>query len=317
MSSILAMLMGIFTIVELNCENLFDCRHDSLKEDTEYLPNSYRHWTHYKYWEKLNHISQTIIACGENNDMFDLPDLVALTEVENDSVLFDLTKRSILRQARYEYIMTNSPDPRGIDVALLYCPFTFKVIKHYPIRVKPPKRQKPTRDILYVKGLTIANDTLHVFVVHAPSRSGGIKETQPYRIHVVTRLIQSVDSILADIPSAKILIAGDFNDTEGDKSIKKITHYGLYDLTTHFKTYNNAKGTYRFKGIWQNLDHIFGTRPIWENKIEAILGDFKFLLKNDTKYGGIKPYRSYNGMRYQNGYSDHLPLIFRFSISSN
>lgn len=317
MNSLLALLMGIFTIVELNCENLFDCHHDSLKEDTEYLPNSYRHWTHYRYWEKLNHIGQTIIACGENSNNFELPDLVALTEVENDSVLFDLTKRSILRQARYEYIMTDSPDVRGIDVALLYSPFTFKVIEHYPIRVKPPKRQKPTRDILYVKGLTIADDTLHVFVVHAPSRSGGVKETQPYRMHVATRLIQSIDSILVDIPSAKILIAGDFNDTESDKSIKKITDYGLYDLTKHLKTYNGAKGTYRFQGIWQNLDHIFGTRPIGETKIEAILGDFKFLLEKDTKYGGIRPYRSYVGMRYQNGYSDHLPLIVRFSINSH
>ena len=314
MGSILALLMGIFTIVELNCENLFDCRHDSLKEDTEYLPDSYHHWTHYRYWSKLNHIGQTIIACGEYNNKFELPDLVALTEVENDSVLIDLTQRSILRRARYEYIMTDSPDVRGLDVALLYSPFTFKAITHYPIRIHPPIHQKPTRDILYVKGLTIANDTLHVFVVHAPSRSGGAKETQPYRMHVVTRLLQAVDSILTDSPTAKILIAGDFNDTEYDKSIKKITACGLYELSEQFKTYNGVMGTYRFHGLWQNLDHIFGTRTIGETKIEARLGDFNFLLIEDTKYGGVKPYRNYIGMRYQNGYSDHLPLIVRFSI---
>lgn len=79
MCSLLALLMGIFTMVELNCENLFDCRHDSLKEDTEYLPTSYRHWTPYRYWTKLNHIGQEIIACGEYRGRFEIPDLVALT----------------------------------------------------------------------------------------------------------------------------------------------------------------------------------------------------------------------------------------------
>lgn len=316
MGTALALLMGIFTVVELNCENLFDCRHDSLKEDTEYLPDSYRHWTHYRYWTKLNHIGQEIIACGEYDNKFEVPDLVALTEVENDSVLFDLTRRSILRQARYEYIMTDSPDIRGIDVALLYSPFTFKPISHYPIRINPQKRQKPTRDILYVKGQTITNDTLHVFVVHAPSRSSGVKETQPYRIHVATRLLQSVDSILSTSSSAKILIAGDFNDTERDKSIKTIKGHGLYELSDQLQTHNGARGTYRFRGIWQNLDHIFGTRSMWDAKIDAWLGDFKFLLVADPKYGGTQPHRNYIGMRYQNGYSDHLPLIVRFVMES-
>lgn len=86
-------------------------------------------------------------------------------------------------------------------------------------------------------------------------------------------------------------------------------------MTDQYKTYNGAKGTYRFHGIWQNLDHIFGTRQIDETKIESRLGDFDFLLVEDTKYGGITPYRNYIGMRCQNGYSDHLPLIVRFKLA--
>ena len=240
MCSLLALLMGIFTMVELNCENLFDCRHDSLKEDTEYLPTSYRHWTPYRYWTKLNHIGQEIIACGEYRGRFEIPDLVALTEVENDSVLFDLTRRSILRQARYEYVMTSSPDVRGIDVALLYSPFTFKLLDSYAIRIEPMKGMKPTRDILYAKGLTIADDTLHVFVVHAPSRSGGEKETLPHRMCVAAKLLESTDSVLAISPSARILIAGDFNDTEKDRSVKKIVEHGLVELSTQLHTANCA-----------------------------------------------------------------------------
>ena len=103
------------TLVELNCENLFDCHHDSLKQDTEWLPASVRKWTPSRYWRKVNSIGQVILSCQEEG----VPDLVALVEVENDSVLFDLTRRSLLRHAGYEYLMTQSPDVRGIDVIII------------------------------------------------------------------------------------------------------------------------------------------------------------------------------------------------------
>ena len=91
------------------------------------MPDSPRHWTRTKYWQKLNRIGQAIIACGEIAAVGRLPDIVGLCEVENDSVLFDLTRRSLLRKARYEYVMTSSNDARGIDVALLYSPFSFRL----------------------------------------------------------------------------------------------------------------------------------------------------------------------------------------------
>ena len=119
MTTLGTLLVSLFTLVQLNCENLFDCRHDSLKDDHEFLPEAYRRWTPSRYWKKLNRIGQEIVACGGEGKQWRLPDLVALCEVENDSVLRDLTHRSLLRTARYEYVMTNSPDVRGIDVALL------------------------------------------------------------------------------------------------------------------------------------------------------------------------------------------------------
>ena len=171
-------------MVELNCENLFDTRHDSLKEDKEWTAESERHWTQRRYWRKLNSIGQEIIACGEDSTGWRLPDLVALCEVENDSCMHDLTKRSLLRKARYEYVMTESNDRRGIDVALLYCPTTFRLIGSGSIRVVPLKGMRPTRDILYAKGMTVNGDTLHVFVVHAPSRYGGERATRKHRVRV-------------------------------------------------------------------------------------------------------------------------------------
>ena len=100
------LLTGFLTLVELNCENMFDCQHDSLKDDTEWMPEGKRKWTPARYWRKLNNIGQEILSCQQDG----VPDLVALVEVENDSVLFDLTKRSLLRRAGYEYLMTESSD---------------------------------------------------------------------------------------------------------------------------------------------------------------------------------------------------------------
>ena len=90
------------TVVEYNVENLFDCTHDTLKNDIEFTPDGTRHWSHYRYWQKLNHIGQAILSCGEDSGKWALPDIVALCEVENDTVMYDLTRRSLLRKAHYD-----------------------------------------------------------------------------------------------------------------------------------------------------------------------------------------------------------------------
>lgn len=129
------LLSGLLTFVELNCENLFDTKHDSLKNDLAFTPDGSYHWTRTRYWNKLNHIAKELIALGEHEHQeWRIPDLVALCEVENDTVLTDLTKRSLLRRAGYEYLMTSSPDERGIDVALMYIPSSFSPLRSYPIR---------------------------------------------------------------------------------------------------------------------------------------------------------------------------------------
>ena len=298
------------TFVELNCENLFDYRHDEGKDDTEYLPEATRHWTKKRYWRKLNNIAQEILSCSEDG----IPDLIALCEVENDSALHDLTKRSLLRNAGYEYLMTSSPDFRGIDVALLYSPFSFAPIRSCPIRVTPIEGMRPTRDLLYVCGETSSGDTLHVFVAHLPSRFGGERYSRPFRQTAAERLCQSIDSIYAISPEAKLLIAGDFNDGPDGPVLQQICQHGLYNLTKDAHGANDVKGTYRYKGEWESIDHILGSPHIY-NKVEtARIHSPKFLLEDERIYGGFKPRRTYNGMRYQPGYSDHLPLVVRLLL---
>ena len=299
------LLASWLTLVELNCENLFDCQHDSLKQDTEWLPASVRNWTPARYWRKMNSIGQEILSCQDDG----IPDFVALVEVENDSVIFDLTRRSLLRHAGYEYLMTQSPDVRGIDVALLYQPMTFRPLCCDYLEVEPLEGMRPTRDVLYVQGETSERDTLHVFVVHAPSRFGGEHPTRSNRRVVMERIMQVVRELPED---AKVIIAGDFNDYADSPSLQYLEQHGLINVTREARGSNGAQGTYRYQGEWESIDHVLVSRVLRDFVMESFINDAPFLLEEDKKYGGVKPLRTYNGYRYQRGFSDHLPLVVRF-----
>lgn len=303
------LLSSFLTLVELNCENLFDTQHDVGKEDTEFLPDGSRHWTATKYWGKINRIGQEILSCSE-----ELPDLVALVEVENDSVLRDLTRRSLLRHAGYQYLMTESPDVRGVDVALLYQPAKFRLFCYDYIDIPLLEGMRPTRDILYVKGSCASGDTIHVFVVHSPSRYGGERISRPNRLQVVKQLLKYISHIGIH---AHMIITGDFNDYCDSPALKELYSMGLQNITCDASGKNGARGTYRYRGEWHSLDHIL-VSPLLYNKVDAAyINDAPFLLEDDPQYGGKRPFRTFLGYRYQSGYSDHLPLVARFKWYSN
>lgn len=309
----IALLLFIFTIVEYNVENLFDTMHDEGKQDEEFLPNSSYHWTQYRYWRKLDHISQALVSCTDTT-LGHLPDIAVLTEVENDTVMRDLTRRSPLRNARYEYIMTNSPDQRGIDVALLYSPFAFRLLNNHSIRINPPKGHRPTRDILYASGIIMSGDTLHIIAVHAPSRAGGEAQSRPYRLLVAKKICDVVDSINRVSQRPLIAIAGDFNDYSTDASLKTIVEHQLKEVSEKVIGRNGARGTYRFHGEWGSLDHILCNDRLTEHLKRCRINDAPILLEEDKKYGGVKPHRTFLGPRYLGGFSDHLPLFAVFSF---
>lgn len=298
-----------FRVLFWNTENLFHPSDEPKKNDNEFLPDATRHWTYYRYRDKLNKVAKTIVASGNEN----VPDLVGLCEVENDSCLIDLVKHSPLREAGYRYVMTDSPDQRGIDVALLYQRGSFKLLQSQSIRI--PHRQikkAPTRDILHVVGKVISGDSLDVFVCHMPSRSGGQAKSEPYRMFTAKILKEKVDSVMKVRQCPHLIIMGDFNDYPMDKSIRKVlcSEKNLRNLMKDKK-----EGTYRYRGEWGILDQFIVSDTMLKkkghirtSKDEVHILRHDFLLEEDERYGGDKPYRTYNGMKYQGGYSDHLPI---------
>lgn len=313
-----------FRIMFYNVENLFDYKNDSLKNDNEFLPQSVRAWTAAKFYKKVNNIAKVIIASSYDY----LPDLVGLCEVENNFVVNTLVKNSPLREAEYRYVMTNSPDKRGIDVALLYQRATFKLIGSNSIRIpNETVKREPTRDILHVTGRILSGDSLDVFVTHFPSRSFGKSKSEPYRMFVAGVLKKYVDSIVVVREKPNVIIMGDFNDYSSDNSLKKILKAEeIKDSISSRHLYNmmigKKGGTYKYKGIWGTLDQFVvsgamlrGNNKISTSPIKAVIADYPFILMKDEQYGGEKPFRTYWGMRYQGGYSDHLPIYIDFIIS--
>ena len=318
-----------FRVMFWNVENLFDTKDDAQKSDEEFLPDATRHWTPSRYHDKLKKLAKTIVASGEER----VPDLVGLCEVENDSCLRDLTRRSPLREAGYRYVMTHSPDKRGIDVALLYQRGSFKLIRQESIRIPHRQaRREPTRDILYVSGRILSGDTLDVMVCHFPSRGGGEAKTEPYRLLVAEVLRRTADSLMQVRQHPYLIIMGDFNDYPSNKSLRKVL-CGKGDLVNLME--GMKKGTYRYRAEWGIFDQFIVSRNMQAKNKNAFTKNkyakakkenasvfvknvqilrHPFLLEEDDKYGGQKPFRTYNGMKYMGGYSDHLPIALDLLI---
>lgn len=319
-----------FRVVSYNVENLFDTRHDTLKNDYEFLPESVRHWNYSKYKKKLDDIGRTLIAVGG----WTPPAIVALCEVENDSVLRDLTHYSVLREAGYRYIMTHSQDERGIDVAMLYQRGLFKLLSSQSITITPPRSSdRPTRDILHASGLLLNGDTLDILIAHFPSRSGGAKESEPYRLQTARRLKQTADSLICLRRYPQLLIMGDFNDYPTNRSVKHIlqaespipdtTLYSnrLYHLLARKSKEQKNYGSYKYQGEWRLLDHLIvsgnllkADAPLITSEARADVARQPFLLVPDKKFGGVQPFRTYIGPRYKGGISDHLPVWAEFRL---
>jgi len=297
-----------------NTENLFDCKHDSMKNDQDFLPESLYHWTYTRYKTKLNHLAKVITAVGE----WQVPALVGLCEVENDSVINDLIHHSPLNNLAYRYVMTHSSDARGIDVALLYQRDQFKLLSFKAHRV-PLKR--PTRDILHVTGQVMNHDTLDVFVCHFPSRLGGEDQSNPWRVAAAKVLKEKADSVLAIRQHPFVIIMGDFNDYPDNESLfKTLAAKSPSDTTSRFVNLmypmleDKDHGSHKFQGEWGVLDQIIVNRSFFKstriqvNESKANVFRAPFLLEEDKTYGGERPLRTFLGPRYLGGYSDHLPV---------
>ena len=309
------------TVVSYNVENLFHPKHDTVcidsttfieKDDYEWTPDGERRWSYTRYYRKVENIARVLTNIGE----WDGVDIVGLQEVENALCLKRLCYT--LRPGEYDFVHYESPDPRGIDVALIYKKSRVDTLNSKPLPIPSPQGRESreeklvTRDILYVCVRVDKRDTLHLFVCHLPSQRGGAAESEWKRTAVKEILQRSIDSVYALHPAAKIIVMGDMN-SEPKEDLDGLRNRMVVESQ---KSKVESHGTHKFHGRWSCLDQFY-TSPALDSLSRAEIYNAAWIQEPDEKYLDLKPKRTYNGFRYQkDGFSDHLPIILKLKIKN-
>lgn len=316
-----------------NLENLFDTIDTPDVRDTEFTPEGDKVWTSKKYYKKLNNMADVIAEVGSEH-IEGGPFVLGVSEIENRAVLEDLVQMPQLKNSGYDIVHYNSPDRRGVDVALLYRKEFFTVTNSRSARLVLPKGTDAsskgyddfkTRDQLVVSGL-MDGEEIHFIVNHWPSRRGGEKRSRPLR-NAAAGLTKSIaDSIFETDENAKIIIMGDLNDQPTNESVKKILGAkpkakkvkpkGFYNPM--YKKYKKGIGTGAYRDSWSLFDQLLpsyallgddrSTYKVWKTLI------FKkpYLLQKSGRFEGY-PFRTFVGDTFMGGYSDHFP-VYMFLI---
>ncbi|MFC2080035.1 hypothetical protein ACFLRQ_01025, partial [Bacteroidota bacterium] len=287
-----------------NLENMFHPSNDSLESDDDFTPEGVRNWTFYRYNMKLTQICKVILA----SNGWETPTLICLSELENRQVVEDIVRHPLLMKTSYRILHRDSPDHRGIDVAILYREDKLTCIDTVWLQTKDTNDQlMNTREMLCGK-FVLNRDTLLCVANHWTSKYGGELETEAKRMQQAMVLGGFIDSALNSQPGLCIIAGGDFNEASRSKSIKTlISTFHLSEVLPE-----NGNCSYKYQGIWESIDHVFIGGNLFTNNCKATVIKIPFLLEDDVKYTGSMPLRTYRGFKFNGGVSDHLPLLLEF-----
>lgn len=305
-----------------NLENFFNPQDNPYKNDNEFTPEGSKRYTEAVFVQKAKNMSEVLAQIGTefNKDGFAL---LGVSEVEDERALKMLLSQYKLKSRPYKFVFFDGADNRGINNALIYNTKYFKVIssKLFHVDLKHVGGGS-TRDVLYVKG-KLLGDVVHVLVNHWPSRSGGQVVSQPKRIAAAQVNKKIINDIQNENADELIVLMGDLNDDPIDKSVMSILNTTnnpkqaleankMYNPWVSY--YQQGRGTLVYRDKWNLFDQII-LSPQWVNTSsqtwkyeQAKVFDKDFLKTSFGRYRGY-PHRSYNGNKWINGYSDHLPTM--------
>jgi predicted extracellular nuclease len=305
-----------------NFENLFDTLDAPDIRDEEFTPQGDKLYGTAIYTEKMDHLATVVSQIGTEITPDGLA-LLGVSEIENRKVLEDFVAHPKVADRNYEIVHYDSPDRRGIDVALLYQPKYYTILGSQALPVmlyNDDGSRRYTRDVLHVSGL-LDGDTVHVLVNHWPSRSGGEKVSQPSRNAAAAVCKQVVDSLCQRNPNTKVLIMGDLNDDPISPSVKevlnaqrktnKVRECGLFNPM--WDMYRKGFGTLAYRDAWSLFDQIIVSKGLLKGETDgyffhqANVYKKRFMLQKTGRFKGY-PFRTFAGDSYLGGYSDHFPV---------
>lgn len=314
----------INTIAFYNVENLFDYEKDPIVFDEDWTPEGKNHWTQELYEAKLANMARVISEIGADVTGTS-PALIGVCEIENRRTLEDLLNQTPLVDKEYGIVHFDSPDRRGIDVALLYkkklfVPTHYKAFELFLFNDTDRSKRVYTRDQLLVSGM-FDGEKIHIIVNHWPSRSGGEQRSRPKRIRAAELNKGIIDSLFSDDPYAKIITMGDFNDDPTSPSIKKILNAKSERDNMNIKELYNpmeamhkkGMGTLAYRDSWNLFDQIIISTALTKKDFssyrfyKAGIFNKNYLQTPSGRYKGY-PFRSFANA-YTGGYSDHFPVF--------
>lgn len=309
---------NIFTVAFYNVENLFDTKNNPNTFDDDFTPKGRKNWNYKRYKDKIKKLTSVISQLGTDRSFY-APALVGLVEVENAQVVADLVNHSNLKKHHYDFVHYDSPDERGIDVALLFNKQLFEYLSSetIPVFLENEKGERDyTRDILLVKG-KLKGELIHVLVNHWSSRREGAAKTEHNRIIAAKTAREIIETIQAENKDARFFIMGDFNDDPTSKSIKQhLVTEDFYNPMEYLLDRNDI-GSLTYENKWNLFDQIIFNKSFLEkseNKLhflhtEIYNKDWLKIYKGKLKGS---PFRTYIGPWYQGGFSDHFPVYSYF-----
>ncbi len=291
-----------------NVENFFDYINEGTGEsDAEFSSWGERHWTKARFNAKCDAIAKMLLWVGDKYG--EVPPVVGFAEVENFRAMRSLVSNTILRKFGYRVVHYESPDHRGIDVALIYRPAVYELLSAKPCHIyKGDGSVMHTRDILLVSlREREGGDTTFYAVNHHPSKYGGEAVSRPSRLAAMTRLKEVCDSVLVLTKGRRVITMGDFNDTPDNEL------FGIFGSTMVNKSrplFKKGRGTIKYNGKWELIDMFIISAELEERYgMEIIMAPFH--VQDDRAHVGVKPFRTYSGPRYIGGISDHFPIVLR------
>lgn len=306
-----------------NLENLFDTIDTPDVLDEEFTPEGLDRWTGDKYWHKIENMAQAISRIGEDDGWKGGPAVLGVSEIENREVLEDLIAHPLLKESGYQIVHYDSPDKRGVDVALLYRARFFRVTASTSTELKifdEAGERIFTRDQLVVSGI-FDGEPMHFIVNHWPSRSGGEAASRPRRNAAADLTRHLVDSLRNIDANAKVFVMGDLNDDPINESLrehlkagadpKKLKEDELFNCM--FPLYKKGIGSLYYRDGTNLFDQIIITPALLGKDYSSYkfyktqVFNSSFLVQKDGQYKGY-PLRSYVGTVFQGGYSDHFPV---------
>lgn len=315
---------AIRTIAFYNLENLFDTINDPTINDEASPIMELKFNRAAVYWDKIEKLASTIAQIGLEKSKTS-PAIIGVAEVENRGVLEDLVKSKHLLKNNYGIIHYDSPDKRGIDVALLYQKKYFNPVFHevFNPNIYRGNRKVFTRDQLLVSGY-LDDEFIHLIVNHWPSRSGGEAKSRPLREKAAYQNVKIIKKIREKDADAKIILMGDFNDDPINASFKKVLkpkrkkkNVGKNDLYNPYENmYRKGFNTLAYRDNLNLFDMLLisaglvdgGEKDFSSYKMfQAKIFNKRFLSDSKGKYKGY-PFRSFSNGGYTGGYSDHYPV---------